>query len=257
MNLQLPTKNNKKLAQIIDRAGKDVELTTLWRSSNVMAIDRMGFNDHGPTHVKIIANLSLKILRILMEKGKVPNIVKDYNMTADDAEVIVVLGSLLHDIGHVVQREGHEQFGIPLAAPVIDRLLHGIYEKESATILRGEILHCIISHTSGIIPQTLEAGIVKVADALDMEKGRARIPFHTGSVNIHSVSAMAIDKVEVKSGAEKALDIEITMNNSAGIFQIDNLLRERLEESRLRNYISVAVMISGPEKKIIQKRIEI
>jgi hypothetical protein len=128
---------------------------------------------------------------------------------------------------------------------------------ESATILRGEILHCVISHTSGIIPQTLEAGIVKVADALDMEKGRARIPFHTGSVNIHSVSAMAIDKVEVKSGAEKALDIEITMNNSAGIFQIDNLLRERLEESRLRNDISVAVMISGAEKKIIQKRIVI
>jgi hypothetical protein len=208
-----------------------------------MAIDRMGFNDHGPTHVKIIAHIALKMLRILMVRGRVPSIVKDHKMEPEDAEVVVVLGSLMHDIGHVVHRENHEEFGITLAVPVIDRLLHGIYDREAATVVRGEVLHCIISHTSGIAPQTLEAGIVKVADALDMEKGRARIPFHTGSVNIHSVSAMAIDKVEIMSGKTKALDIEITMNNSAGIFQIDNLLRER--------------MIAGAERKIIQKRIEI
>jgi len=122
--------------------------------------------------------------------------------------------------------------------------------------MRGEILHCIISHTSGIIPQTLEAGVVKVADALDMEKGRARIPFRTGSVNIHSVSAMAVDKVLVKAGTEDPIEIEITMNNSAGIFQIDNLLRMRIDESRLGDDIKVIVMITGPEKKIIQNRIE-
>lgn len=257
MKLQLPTKNNKKLAAVVERANANVELATLWRSSNVMAIDRMGFNDHGPTHVKIIANLSLKILRIFMEKGKTASVVKDHKLQPDDAEVVVVLGALLHDIGHVVHRENHEEFGIPLATPVIDRLLRGIYNTESAAIMRGEILHCIISHTSGIIPQTLEAGIVKIADALDMEKGRARIPFHTGSVNIHSVSAMAIDKVEVRPGKEKVLDVEIMMNNSAGIFQIDNLLRERLIESRLRGDVSVAVIIAGAERKIIQKRIEI
>ena len=33
-----------------------------------MAIERMGYTDHGPTHVKIVANLALKLLRILVEK---------------------------------------------------------------------------------------------------------------------------------------------------------------------------------------------
>ena len=256
MNLQISTKGNKKLETVVARAMKDVELSNLWKASNVMAIERMGFNDHGPTHVKIVATTAQKMLKLLTDRGRIPSIVKGHDMTQDDAEVVVVLGSLLHDIGHVVHRENHEQFAVPLAMPLIDRLLLGIYDKESAVIMRGEILHCIISHTSGIIPQTLEAGIVKVADALDMEKGRARIPFRTGSVNIHSVSAMAIDKVLVKAGTDDPIEIEITMNNSAGIFQIDNLLRMRIDESRLGDDIKVIVMITGPEKKIIQNRIE-
>jgi len=254
--LQIATKGNKKLEETVSRAMKDSELSTLWKASNVMAIDRMGYNDHGPTHVKIVASTALKMQRILVERGKVPSLVKDHSMTNEDAEVVVVLGSLLHDIGHVVHRESHELFAVPLAVPVIDRLLQGIYDKNAAVIMRGEILHCIFSHTSGIIPHTLEAGIVKVADALDMEKGRARIPFQTGSVNIHSVSAMAIDKVQVRSGTDDPIEIEITMNNSAGIYQIDNLLRMRIDESQLENDIKVIVQMQGSEKKIIQNRIE-
>ena len=254
--MQIATKGNKKLEETVSRAMKDSELSTLWKASNVMAIDRMGYNDHGPTHVKIVASTALKMQRILVERGKVPSLVKDHSMTNEDAEVVVVLGSLLHDIGHVVHRESHELFAVPLAVPVIDRLLQGIYDKNAAVIMRGEILHCIFSHTSGIIPHTLEAGIVKVADALDMEKGRARIPFQTGSVNIHSVSAMAIDKVQVRSGTDDPIEIEITMNNSAGIYQIDNLLRMRIDESQLENDIKVIVQMQGSEKKIIQNRIE-
>lgn len=256
MHLQIQTKGNKRLENVLARVNGDAELAALWKSSNVMAIDRMGFNDHGPTHVKIVANIAMKILRLFADKGRVPSIVKDHSMSQEDAEIVVLLGSLLHDIGHVVHRENHERLAIPLAIPVIDRILQGLYNKEQATVMRGEILHCIISHTSGIIPQTLEAGIVKVADALDMEKGRARIPFHTGSVNIHSVSAMAIDKVQIHAGKEDPVEIEITMNNSAGIFQIDNLLRMRIDESRLMNDIKVIVMIAGAEKKIIKNRIE-
>ena len=257
MKLMIPSKGNKKLEEIVARAEKDIELGELWKASNVMAIDRLGFNDHGPTHVKIVANISLKILRMFLEKGRVPSIVKDYNMTKEDAEVIVVLASMLHDIGHVVQRDDHEKLAIPLAIPVIERMLHTIYDTGHSTILQGEILHAIISHASGVYPQTLEAGIVKVADALDMEQGRARIPFKAGSVNIHSVSAMAIEKVEIRSGTDKPLEIEIRMSNSAGIFQIDDLLRERIKESGLGKDIRVMVQISGEEKKIIEDKIEI
>ncbi|MEM2839488.1 MAG: HD domain-containing protein [Thermoplasmata archaeon] len=257
MRLNIPSKGNKKLEQIISRADRDVELGELWKASNVMAIDRLGFNDHGPTHVKISANISLKILRIFISADRVPSIVKDHHMTNDDAEVVVVLASLLHDIGHAVHRENHEQFSVQLAIPIIQRLLRNIYDTASLSIIQGETLHAIYSHTSGIIPQTLEAGIVKIADALDMERGRARIPFHAGSVNIHSVSAMAIDKVEIRPGSDRVLEIEIVMSNSAGIYQIDDLLRERIAESGLAKDISVIVQITGEERKIIEKKIEI
>jgi len=125
MNLQISTKGNKKLETVVARAMKDVELSNLWKASNVMAIERMGFNDHGPTHVKIVATTAQKMLRLLTERGRVPSIVKDHSMKQEDAEVVVVLGSLLHDIGHVVHRENHEQFAVPLAMPLIDRLLLG------------------------------------------------------------------------------------------------------------------------------------
>lgn len=257
MKLNIPTKGNKKLEEVISRADRDAELAELWKASNVMAIDRLGFNDHGPTHVKISANISLKILRIFIDAKRAPSIIKDHKMRNEDAEVVVVLASLLHDIGHVVHRENHEQFSVPLAIPIIQRLLHKIYDSASLSVVQGEILHAIFSHTSGIIPHTLEAGIVKIADALDMERGRARIPFRAGSINIHSVSAMAIDKVDIRPGSEKILEIEVRMSNSAGIYQIDDLLRERIKESGLANDISVIVHISGEERKIIEKKIEL
>lgn len=116
------------------------------------------------------------------------------------------------------------------------------------------MLHAIVSHEEPHKPLTLEAGIVHVADALDMEKGRARIPFQAGKVDIHSVSALSIEKVGIQEGDEKPVAVNITMSNPAGIFQIDQLLRPRIEDSGLRNYIHVAAEITGEkEPKILEK----
>ena len=103
----IPFRDNQKLKHVMDEVKKDTKLQTLWRCANVMAIDRMGYTDHGPTHVKIVSNVALKILRILVDKKVVPSIVKNYNMKNDDAEVVVVLGSIFHDLGMTVIREGH------------------------------------------------------------------------------------------------------------------------------------------------------
>ena len=54
-------------------------------------------------------------------------------------------------------------------------------------------------------PLTLEAGIVRVADALDMAKGRSRIPFERGRVSIHSLSAAAIESVPLPTTALQIL----------------------------------------------------
>jgi len=214
----------------------------------------MGYTDHGPTHVKIVANSALKLLRILIEKNIVPTVVKHYGMKNEDAEVIVVLGSIFHDLGMTVIRDRHEMFGALLALGFIEKYLQPIYSEENRTIISSEVLHAIVAHEDPNKPLTVEAGIVRVADALDMEEGRARIPFQAGKVDIHSVSALSIEKVTIQEGDKKPVTIRITMSNSAGIFQIDELLKPRIENSGLQNYIHVVAEITGEkERKIIEK----
>jgi metal-dependent HD superfamily phosphatase/phosphodiesterase len=250
----IPFRDNKKLKHVIDEVKKDMKLQTLWRCANVMAIDRMGYTDHGPTHVKIVSNVALKILRMLVDKKVVPSIVKNYNMKNDDAEVVVVLGSIFHDLGMTVAREGHALYGALLASQLIEKYLQPIYSEEERTIIMSEVMHCIVSHEDPIRPLTVEAGIVRIADALDMEEGRARIPFQAGKVDIHSVSALSIEKVSIQEGESKPVTIRITMSNSAGVFQIDELLKPRIENSGLQNYIHVIAEITGErERKIIEK----
>jgi len=253
MPLNVPTLQNKLLRAIVDRIDASEELLTLWSASNITAIDRMGINDHGPVHIRIMTNIALKLLRLLVEGGVSPNAVSDHGLTNDDAEVIVVLASVLHDVGHVVHRENHETLSLVLAAPLLDRLLDGLYDTRATTLIKGETLHAIYTHQRSIAPLTIEAGVVKVADALDMESGRARIPFAMSSPSVHSVSAMAIKKVKLARGTERPINISIEMSNSAGIFQLDNLLREKLKNSTIASYVEVEAEVVGDEKNILQK----
>ena len=253
----IPFGDNQKLRHVINEVKRDVKLQTLWKCANVMAIDRMGYTDHGPTHVKIVANSALKMLRILVGKKVVPSIVKDYSMKNEDAEVVVVLGSIFHDLGMTVIRDGHELYGALLASAFIEKYLQGIYSEEEQMLILSEVLHAIVSHEEPHKPMTLEAGIVRVADALDMEKGRARIPFQAGKVDIHSVSALSIEKVGIQEGDEKPVAVNITMSNPAGIFQIDQLLKPRIEDSGLRNYIHVVAEITGEKGPKILEKFEI
>ncbi len=256
MNFTVPCEDNEKLKEVVRRINEDVELQTLWKASNIIAIDRLGYNDHGPVHVKIVANLALKMLRILISRGITPSIVKNYGMTNEDAEIVVVMAAALHDIGHAIHRVEHEDNSIPLAIPIIDRILDGLYDDEHRAVMKAEILHAIFSHRAPIMPLTIEAGVAKIADALDMEEGRARIPFEAGKVNIHSVSALAIKQVRVIEGDEKPLKILITMRNSAGIFQVDELLKNKIEMSGIKDLVVVeAEVIGEKEEKIIEEKV--
>jgi len=252
MSLNLPVRGNEPLGRVLERMNESVVLQTYWEASNTTAIGRLRINDHGPVHIKIMANIALKLLRLLADAGIVPSVVTDYELTQEDAEVVVVLAACLHDVGHAIHRKDHEQLSLVLAAPLIDDFLAGLYDERAKTLLKSEILHAILTHQRDIPPLTLEAGVVKVADALDMEAGRARIPFSTGGPTIHSVSAMAIRKVRLSAGEKKPIRIAIEMTNSAGIYQLDNLLREKLKNSTLAPYVEVLAEITGDEEPIVQ-----
>lgn len=250
----IPFRNNAKLKHVIDKVKGDAKLQSFWKCANVMAIERMGYTDHGPTHVKIVANLALKLLRILVDQQVKPSIVRHYGMKNEDAEVVVVLGSIFHDLGMIVTRNDHEKYSALIALEFVERCLTPIYPIEERAIISSEVLHAIVAHEQPNKPLTVEAGIVGIADALDMEAGRARIPFESGKVDIHAVSALSIEKVELIEGGKKLITIKITMSNSAGVFQIDELLKPRIEKSGLQEYFHVVAEITGEkERKIIEK----
>jgi metal-dependent HD superfamily phosphatase/phosphodiesterase len=161
----IPSRKNLKLKHIIEKIKEDKKLQTLWKCANVMAIDRMGYTDHGPTHVKIVANLALKLIRILLNDNVKPSIVNNYGLKNEDAEVVVVLGSVFHDIGMMVIRNDHEKYSALLASEFINKLLNSIYSEEERAIISSEVLHAIVAHEQPNKPLTLEAGIVSIADA--------------------------------------------------------------------------------------------
>jgi metal-dependent HD superfamily phosphatase/phosphodiesterase len=248
------TGTNPRLIQVIESVNSDEEIYALWTAANVNAVERLGMTDHGPVHVKIVMNIADKLFRLLTQQGVQPGVVTNYGMTLDDAEIVVTLAALFHDVGMSIHRPDHEAFSLFIAQRKISAILSGIYDIPAATVIRSEILHAIIAHRSGGKPLTLEAGIVRVADALDMAKGRSRIPVSGGSMSIHSVSAAAIEAVHIETGTAKPVRIRIELSDSAGIFQLDQLFREKLSGSGLEAYVEMeADFAEEAEKRIVER----
>jgi metal-dependent HD superfamily phosphatase/phosphodiesterase len=252
MRIRVPVRANKKLRTVIDRVNKDDQVKGWWHVANVNAVARMEINDHSWVHIQIVTNIALKLLRQLTKHHVEPAMVTDYGMTRDDAELVVALTALTHCIGMSVHRHGHEDFSLFLAEPKLRELIAGLYEEPDLTVVVSEVLQGIISHRSDGEPLTLEAGILRVADALDMEQGRSRIAFERGRVGIHSLSAAAIEEVEITDGNEKPIRISIRMNNSSGIYQVDGLLKAKLRGSGLEPYVEVIAHIdTEAEKRLV------
>jgi len=250
---RVPARHNRKLSRLLDAINADPELRQLWRCANVNAVDRSGVSDHGEIHIRIVANAALKILRLLVEAGVTPGVVKDHGLAAEDAEVIVVLAACLHDIGIAIHREDHERYSLMLGYPKARQLLTELYDEPALTTMVAEVLHAVSAHHWDVTCLTIEAGVIKVADALDVTQGRSRIPFEAGQVNIHSVSAQAIDAVSIRRGTERPVCVEIKMSNSAGIFQVDELLKRKLKNSSLAPYVEVLASIEGEtERRLIE-----
>jgi hypothetical protein len=252
MRINVPVRRNEKLRRVIGRVNRDDQLKAWWHVANVNAVTRMEINDHSWVHIQIVTNVALKLLRQLTKHGIEPAMVTDYGMTRADAEVVVALTALTHCVGMSVHRHGHEDFSLFLAEPKLRELLDGIYDEPDRTVIVSEVLQGIISHRADGEPLTLEAGILRVADALDMEQGRSRIPFERGHFGIHALSAAAIEDVSINDGEKKPIRIEITMNNSAGVYQIDTLLRGKLRGSGLEPFVEVVAHIdTEAEKRLV------
>lgn len=249
IKISVPVEGNEILKEVISRINGNVEIKTLWKIMNVMAIDRLGMSDHGPTHFQIVANNGQRIIKIL-EKHNIPmSIVADFGLTNGHAEVVVFLASIMHDLGISIHREGHEGYSLFIARDMLKEILLFLPIEERMVVI-SEILHAIISHRANGKPKTIEAGIVRLADAIDMGKGRSRITYKRGEINIFSESDLAIEKVEILEGSKKPIEVRIHMTNPAGVFQLDDIMTEKLVGSNLEKYVIITayMMTDGVER---------
>jgi metal-dependent HD superfamily phosphatase/phosphodiesterase len=235
-----------KVEQMFHLMESDMEIQNTLHMSNVMAVERLKYNDHGPVHAKIAAGSALEIFDLLTQEVT-PTTVQNKVCAFEDAKVVVLCGSYLHDLGNSIHRVNHQSHSCMLANPILDRLLKTVYPNDAALAVRlkSEILHAIFSHEEDVECLSVEAGAAKIADGTDMAHGRTRIPYRTGKVDIHSLSALSITSVEIEKGKWKPVQILVNMNNPAGVFQIEEVLEKKIQTSGIQHLIEVIALEKG------------
>ncbi len=215
------------------------------RTANRMAVSRLGYTDHGPIHAEVATYYAMKAFDILTETF-LPNVVAEGIGDTDDARLVVLSSTYLHDIGMVIHRNEHPQSAIQLAEPILGSKLEEMYDDPSkAADILSFALHGIYAHDDDTQCLTFEAGLTKLGDGCDLTRGRTTVPYQKGKVDIHSVSAMAIDEVILEKTQEKPLRITIAMDNPAGVFQVESVLEKKIQTTGLADHIEIEVVVNG------------
>lgn len=235
----------------------DEELQALQEYANVVSIKRLGYNDHGPVHMRKATYNTIRMMQLLTGAGIQMNLEKEGLGTAEDSMVAVIFASLLHDLGMSVARDFHEILSIQLATPFIDKVLNAIYTPQELmlkTALRSLAIEGIFGHMANRKIHSLEAGLVLIGDGSDMEKGRARIPsilsLQPRVGDIHRTSAGAIQRVKISKGIEKPIRITVEMNASVGFFQIEEVFFPKINTSPVKPYIELYAGV--PEREMLR-----
>jgi metal-dependent HD superfamily phosphatase/phosphodiesterase len=238
----VPARHNPRLLALAERLNADEELRQLWRCANVNAADRLGLGDCGEVHVRIVANGALKLLRLLREGGAVPGVVAQHRLTPDDAEVAVVLAAALHDLGLAVAASG-DAAGLTLAALKGRELLAGLYGARERTILLAEALHAIGAQPAGAPCLTLEAGVLRLADALDLSKGRVRL---SADAERGLLGTAPVEEVTITRAKQPPVRVIIHLRQPEGVEAVETLLLHRLRGSGLHPWVELAARLDSP-----------
>ncbi|MCE4615589.1 MAG: HD domain-containing protein [Aeropyrum sp.] len=236
----------EKIYGLLDR---DEEVNALQRMSNVMAVGRLLYNDHGPVHARIVSGSALEIFDLLLDYGVMPSTLSSQTLEdVEEAKAVVLIAAFLHDIGNSVHREQHELIGAMMAERIIERIVGEVFPDwgiSRRVFFKSEVMHAIYATAPNVRALTVEASAVKVADATDMAEGRARIPYMRGKLDMHSLSAISIKQVSITRGSLRPVRIEVRMASYAGFFQIERVLLPKIETSTIREYVEIAPYIIG------------
>lgn len=243
---------SKLLSKAYELLINDVEVRALLRMSNIMAVKRLRYNDHGPVHAMIVAGTALELFERLLAHGVQPTTIRDGVVSdVEHAKLVVMYGALLHDIGNSVHRVNHEMYGAIMAHSILNRVLPEIVENvEEMYSIRQEIMHAVYATAGGVRCLSVEAGVVKIADGLDMAEGRARIPYRLGKIDMHAVSALSIKRVEISEGERRPIRVDVVMSSSAGLFQVEAVLLPKVSTSGLADYLEIYINLNGEAHRV-------
>jgi hypothetical protein len=233
----------------------DEEIHAMQEYANTVSIKRLGYNDHGPVHMRTVALNAVAMMDLLRKAGIKTSLEIEEAGDFEDSLVAVLLASFLHDLGMTIGRQDHELHSAYLAYPIIDRLLAGVYGADASRriVARSLAIEGIVGHMAGRKIHSIEAGVILVADGCDMEKGRARIPMamHADpkAGDIHKHSANSIEDVRLSGGTEKPIRIDVEMSSVVGLFQVEETLLGKVASSTVKPFIELYANVVNEEPR--------
>lgn len=253
--IQKRLQNNPNCLKLVNYLFADEELQQLQDYANNVSIKRLGYNDHGPVHMRQVVGNAIKMLNLLQDAGIKTSLETEEIGTFEDSMCAVILAGLMHDLGMSIGRQGHEDMSVILAQPIIERALKFVFPENlhKRVVIKSLATEAIIGHMSSKKIHSIEAGIILIADGCDMTKGRARIPLAINTApkvgDIHKYSANAINRIGIHHGERKPIRIDIEMSGDVGFFQIEEVLLTKIESSPAKQYVELYAGVEGQESK--------
>ncbi len=247
--------NSPNCLKLVHYLFEDEELQEMQDYANNVSIKRLGYNDHGPVHMRQVCGNAIKMLNILHESGIQTSLEKEEIGTFEDSMCAIILAGLMHDLGMMIGRQGHEEMSVVLAKPLIERALMHVFPDDlhRRVIIRSLAIEAIIGHMSSRKIHSIEAGVILIADGCDMTKGRARIPLALNTTprvgDIHKYSANAINRISIHHGENKPIRIDIEMSGDVGFFQIEEVLLTKIDVSPAKQFVELYAGVEGQEMK--------
>lgn len=247
--------NSPVCSKLVEYMFADEELQEMQEYANNVSIKRLGYNDHGPVHMRQVAGNAIKMLNLLQESGIKTSLEQEEIGTFEDSMCAVIIAGLMHDLGMMIGRQGHEDMSVILSQPIIERTLKYVFPDDlhKRVVIRSLATEAIIGHMSSRRIHSIEAGILLIADGCDMTKGRARIPLAINTTpkvgDIHKYSANAINRIGIHHGERKPIRIDITMSGDVGFFQIEEVLLQKIDASPAKQFVELYAGVEGAEPK--------
>ena len=169
-------------------------------------------------------------------------------------------------------------FSVVAKKPDVDIHIYDHHESESGS-LKGSTEHVEpVGSTVTVFAHLFMAQGVELTEdeatmmMLGLYEDTGSLTFHTTTVKDYQAAAFLLshganlnivadlivqeltpDQVRLLKGDETPIRIEIEMSNSAGVFQVDELLKRKLRNSSIAPYVVVVAQIEGEtEKRLLE-----